>query len=313
MIPATEPGTAAPGFAEPRRSDPLLFVAAALLALGAGAFISCRGREEAPTPVEAAPVEEAPPVEEPEPVRTPPPPAPPPPTTGVLQITGTAGARVVLGGRALGTVPDAWEDIEAGQYPILVEKEGFHPLEVTITIRPGRVRSLAAELTEMLGSIVLESDVAGAIVFLDRAFKGNTPLTIADLSPGEYTLTVSAEGHEVVNRRIEVGRAPVPVRIDFGDPVAEFEGAVSVVHKHRFGSCQGVLAATAGGFEYRTEHKDAFRLPFAQVERFEFDYLRNNLRLKVQGGRTYNFESPSEDLDGLFVFHRDVTAFREAQ
>ncbi len=283
-----------------------------LLLLGLGTLAGCGGGEEAPAPVEEPePVEEAPPAPAPEPARPAPPPAPPPPTTGALQVEGTEGASVSLGGRVLGTVPGAWEELEAGEYPIRVEKEGFHPLEVNITIRGGRTRSLAADLIEMLGSITVESDVAGANVFLNRNFKGNTPVTIVDLQPGEYNLTVSVEGHDVVSRKVAVGRRVVPVRVEFGDLEATLDVRVAVVHKHRFGSCEGTLVATTEGFDYRTDHKDAFQLSFGETERFEIDYLENNLRLKVRGGRTYNFESPSEDLDSLFVFHRDVTAFRE--
>ena len=260
---------------------------------------------------EPAPIEEAPPVPDPEPARPAAPPPPPPPTTGSLQVEGTEGASVVLGGRVLGTVPGAWEELDAGEYPIRIEKDGFHPLEVNITIRGGRTRSLAANLIEMLGSITVESDVAGANVFLNRNFKGNTPVTITDLQPGEYNLTVSVEGHDVVSRKVAVGRRAVPVRVEFGDLVATLDLRVAVVHKHRFGSCEGTLVATPEGFDYRTDHKDAFQLSFKETERFELDYLENNLRLKVRGGRTYNFESPSEDVDSLFVFHRDVTAFRE--
>ena len=296
-----------------RRASAVFRTGAALLFLvAAGTLAGCGGGEEAPAPAEeTAPIEEPPPAPDPAPARPAPPPPPPPPTTGSLQVEGTEGASVVLGGRVLGTVPGAWEELDAGEYPIRVEKEGFHPLEVDITIRGGRTRSLAANLIEMLGSITVESDVAGANVFLNRNFKGNTPVTITDLQPGEYNLTVAVEGRDVVSRKVEVGRRAVPVRVEFGDLVAALEVRVAVVHKHRFGSCEGTLVATPEGFDYQTDHKDAFQLSFGETERFEIDYLQNNLRLKVRGGRTYNFESPSEDVDALFVFHRDVTAFRE--
>ena len=292
--------------------QPMRTGAVLLFLVAVGNLAGCGGGEEAPAPAEEpAPVEEAPPAPDPEPARPTPPPPPPPPTTGALQVEGTEGASVVLGGRVLGTVPGAWEDLDTGEYPIRVEKDGFHPLEVNITIRGGRTRSLAANLIEMLGSITVESDVAGANVFLNRNFKGNTPVTIADLQPGEYNLTVSVEGRDVVSRKVEVGRGAVPVRVDFGDLVVSLDVRVAVVHKHRFGSCEGTLVATPEGFDYQTDHKDAFQLSFGETERFEIDYLENNLRLKVRGGRTYNFESPSENVDSLFVFHRDVTAFRE--
>ena len=296
-----------------RRSEStrIFFRSLALLA-SLASLAGCGGGEESAAPAEeTAPAEEAPPPKAPEAERAPPPPPLAPPTTGTLQIEGTEGASVLLDGRLLGTVPGAWEELGVGEYPVRVEKEGYHSLETTITIRGGRTRSLAANLTEMLGSIVVESDIAGANVFVDRNFKGNTPVTIADLQPGEYNLTVSIEGYEVVSRRVAVERKAVPVRVDFGDMVASLDVKVAAVHKHRFGSCEGTLVATPEGFDYQTDHKDAFQLPFAQVERFELDYLNNNLGVKVLRGRTYNFESPSGNMDSLFVFHRDVTAFRE--
>ena len=228
-----------------------------------------------------------------------------------MQVEGTEGANVLFDGRLLGTIPGTWEELKAGEYPVRVEKRDFHPLELTVTIRGGRTRSLAANLKEILGSLLVESDVPGANVFLDRNFKGNTPVTIAELPPGQYNLTVAVEGYEVASRKVTVGRKTESVWVEFVDLFDELNAEVRVVHKHRFGSCDGILVATSEGFHYQTTHKDSFRLPFGQVDRFELDYLNNNLRVKVMGGRTYNFESPVEDVDSLFVFHRDITEFRE--
>ena len=275
----------------------------------AGALAGCGGDEE---PVEPAP-EESPAAVEPAPVEPPPPPPEPEraaPTTGGLSVVGTEGAAVFVDGRRLGTVPGEFADLRAGERQVRVEHENHHPLEVTMTIRGGGTRTLDATLVEKLGSISVESDPAGAMVFLDRNFEGNTPVTIAGLQPDSYRLMVSAEGFEVHNQEVEVGREMVPVRVAFEAPTATLDARVEVVHKHRFGSCAGTLVATPTGFEYRTDHKDAFELAFDRVERFELDYLEDNLRLKVRRGRTYNFETPDGNVDPLFVFHRDVEAFR---
>ena len=276
-----------------------------LLILG----IACGDAPEEPAPEEAAPVA---PKAAPEPV-----PAPPPapvreiPRFGSLHVEGSEGAVAFLGGERLGTLPGRFASLEPGSYPLRVEMENHHPLEVEVTIEPGEVRVISAVLRERLGSLVVESDRPGAMVFLDRNFKGNTPVTVSDLAPGEYQITVSLEGFDVHSERIRVERMPVPVDVVFGDPIPTLDAAVPVVHKHTFGSCEGSLEATEEGFFYRTEHQDAFTLSFADTEAFELDYLDNNLRLKVRGGRTYNFESPDEDMDALFVFHRDVVAYRE--
>lgn len=285
---------------------------AALLVLTLPLAVGCGGGGE--EPAEAPPAEEPAPVEVPPEPPPPPPPkrAPAPPATGTLEVVGTEGASVFVDGESVGTVPGVFADLPAGERQVRVERADFHPLEVAVTIRGGRSRALDARLVERLGSIAVESEPAGAMVFLNRDFKGNTPVVIEDLRPDTYALMLSVEGFDVHNERVEVGRARVPVRVAFEASAATLDAAVEVVHKHRFGSCAGTLVATESGFDYRTEHRDAFELPFARVERFELDYVENNLRLKVRGGRTYNFEAPNGEVDPLFVFHRDVQAFREA-
>lgn len=284
----------------------------ALLALTLPLAVGCGGGGE--EPAEAPPAKEPAPVEVPPEPPPPPPPkrAPAPPATGTLEVVGTEGASVFVDGESVGTVPGVFADLPAGERQVRVERADFHPLEVAVTIRGGRSRALDARLVERLGSIAVESEPAGAMVFLNRDFKGNTPVVIEDLRPDTYALMLSVEGFDVHNERVEVGRARVPVRVAFEASAATLDAAVEVVHKHRFGSCAGTLVATESGFDYRTEHRDAFELPFARVERFELDYVENNLRLKVRGGRTYNFEAPNGEVDPLFVFHRDVQAFREA-
>ncbi len=282
------------------------FVLIGTLAWGCGA-----PEKEAPPPEPV--VEPEPPAPEPEPVAPPPPPPEPDlPRFGTLHVEGTAGAAVFLGGERLGTVPGRWEALKPGDHDLRVELENHIPFEVEVTIAAGRTRVVSAVLDERLGSIMVESDHAGAMVFLDRNFKGNTPVRIGELQPGEYRLTISLEGYDVENRRVTVERDSVTVRVEFGDPIPTLEAAVAVVHKHTFGSCAGTLAATEDGFAYRTDHRDAFTLAFGQAEAFELNYIENNLRLKVRGGRTYNFESPTDDMDSLFVFHRDVNGYREA-
>lgn len=301
------PGIRRPGarFIAPAFPGALLLSLLAGVGCGGGADeATSEPAEEAPAPARPAPSPE-----EPVPVAPPPPPAP---TTGSLRVSGADGADVFLDGRPLGSAPGAWDDLEAGDYTLRVEREDFHPFEVDVTVPAGRTRSVAVELRERLGSIVVEADVPGAMVFLDRNFKGNTPLTIEELRPGDYRLTVSAEGREVQNRTVTVERRLVEVRFELVEEGATLAVEIELVHKHRFGSCSGVLHAGPDGFDYRTDHQDAFRLPFGRVEEFELDYVRNNLRLKVLRGRTYNFESPSEDRDALFVFHKAVTDYRDA-
>ena len=148
----------------------------------------------------------------------------------------------------------------------------------------------------------------GAQVFLDRRFLGNTPLDMADLDAGTHQVNVAAQGYDGIAQRVEISDTPVELSIEFR--VVRLDEAIDVVHKHRFGSCQGRLVVNLQGFHYQTDDDDAFSVPLDQVETFAIDYLDHTLHLKVRGERDYNFTDEQATADSLFVFHRDVEQAR---
>lgn len=158
--------------------------------------------------------------------------------------------------------------------------------------------------------LTVASDVPGASVFLDREYVGTTPLTVRGLTPGSKQLNVTAEGQEGYAERIKLTEGPNTVNVEFGK--VRLDASIPVVHRHGVGSCEGTLEATLKGLAYRTSNKgDAFAIPFADLEQFDVDYLKKNLRVKQRGGKTWNFTDRRDTADGLFVFHRDVQKARE--
>jgi hypothetical protein len=161
-------------------------------------------------------------------------------------------------------------------------------------------------------TVVIESDVPGASVFVDREFVGTAPVTLKDVAPGTKRINLSAEGYEGVQRAVEVTAGEQTVTLRFKE--VRLNTSVGVSHKHGMGGgCEGTLRATIDGLSYETSNKgDAFSLSYAQVETFEVNYLEKNLRVKQKGGKTWNFtDKNAANADKLFVFHRDVTAARE--
>ena len=154
------------------------------------------------------------------------------------------------------------------------------------------------------GVLHVDSDVPGAMVFLDRRYLGTTPLELAELEPGPHRLNVSVEGYEGFAQAVEIANDPVEIMVKFRE--VRLEQAVEVVHKHRLGSCKGRLVADLQGLHYETSHKDTFSIRLADIEEFEIDYLAHNLKIKPHGGRTYNFTDNHGNADVLFVFHREV-------
>jgi PEGA domain len=150
------------------------------------------------------------------------------------------------------------------------------------------------------------SDVAGAFVFVDRKFLGKTPLESRDIQAGSHRLQVSAEGYDGVTQSIEVAETgPTDVSVSLKALVV---GArVPVLHKHRFGSCEGTLVADVRGLRYETPNRDdAWALPFGDLEKLSLDYQGKTLQIKQRGGRTWNFTTQTSNADPLLVFQREV-------
>lgn len=180
---------------------------------------------------------------------------------------------------------------------------------------PARPATAPAATPTAPRELRVTADVDGAYVFLDRKFLGSTPLVSRDVAPGTYQLNVQMAGRPPVVRTIDVagdGTTEVAVTLAASPSTAaaQFSADVAVVHQHGVGSCEGTLRADGDGFRYETTHQDAFSLPFAGVETFVVEYQDKRLRLKQRGGRTWNFTTRAGSADPLFVFHRDVEAFR---
>jgi hypothetical protein len=89
------------------------------------------------------------------------------------------------------------------------------------------------------------------------------------------------------------------------------ETQVTVVHKHRFGDCEGTLRVAQGTLTYATSHKDdGFRLAFADIDAFDLDAGKNTLRIRRRGGKTWNFTTRDDATAALAAFHRDAARLR---
>jgi hypothetical protein len=191
---------------------------------------------------------------------------------------------------------------------VRVTKEGFEPWELDVHVVPGRTAKAAAKLSAEALRLRIDSDVPGANVFLDRKFLGTTPVETRDVTPGSHRLNVSAEGYEMYGETIEVEKGRQAVMVRFKE--VRLDEKLAVVHKHGMGSCRGTLLATTAGLRYdTTDSGDAFQAPFSGLEPLQVDYLKKNLRLKLRGGKTYNFTADSADQ--LLSFQKAVEAARK--
>lgn len=161
-----------------------------------------------------------------------------------------------------------------------------------------------------LVTLHIDSDVPGAQVFVDRQFVGAAPVTTTEVKPGTHQITVSAPGYDQYAQSIDVEPGPRDLMVRFKE--VKLDVKVEVIHKHGIGSCRGMLVATPQGLRYDTTNRgDAFTVPLVNVDVFEVNYLEKNLRVKIKGGKQFNFTDPMGNADALFVFQRDVDKARQ--
>ncbi len=149
-------------------------------------------------------------------------------------------------------------------------------------------------------------------MFIDRKYIGVAPVTAEDIAPGSRQINVSAPGYDGVAETLDVAAGPRDVMISL--KAIRLDQSIPVTHKHGAGSCAGRLLATPDGLRYETDHKtDGFSAPLTSLETFKMDFLAKNLKVKIKGGRSYDFTDPGGQADPLYLFHQAVEKARLRQ
>jgi hypothetical protein len=237
-------------------------------------------------------------------------PAPDALTAGMLEVrSDVAGADVFLDGKRVGTTPYKAVDLAPGKHSVRVEKAGFKPFEKGVDLG-SKQQVVRAKLLPPPATLRVEANVPGARVLLDGEEKGTTPLELSNVSPGRHEVGVSAEGYESHTETVEVeSGGKRDIKVDLVSPLAALNEAVAVKHKHRIGSCDGVLRAGGDRLVYDSSHKDAFSIALSEVERFALE--KESLTVKVRDGRNYNFDERNDNPPALASFHERVAAALE--
>ena len=128
-----------------------------------------------------------------------------------------SGAALFINGIDYGLTPYNRDSIEAGDYTIRLTKDGFDPLEQTITVLPGQPLKRSFILEPNTGTIVLSVNPPGLNIYLDDKFVCRTEpdskakshdvakrVTLVNISAGEHTLTVSNKHAEPKMKSITI-------------------------------------------------------------------------------------------------------------
>ena len=127
------------------------------------------------------------------------------PTLGTLSVqTNPPGVSVFVDGVARGNTP-ARLSLTAGSHIIELRGRGV-PRVIPVTVTAGAEASQYLELPETpsSGSLLVQSDPAGARVTVDGVDHGVAPVSVADLAPGDHEVVLQADGGTPVKQRVVI-------------------------------------------------------------------------------------------------------------
>ncbi|HLD84002.1 MAG TPA: PEGA domain-containing protein [archaeon] len=98
-------------------------------------------------------------------------------------------------------------NLAAGTHSVMLEKLGYLTTTRSVEITGGRTTALNVMLSALpnfKGNLSFITSPAGAAVYVDRAFRGSSPVTVYNLTVGNYTVSVMKLGYTDLNFRTEV-------------------------------------------------------------------------------------------------------------
>jgi TonB family protein len=121
--------------------------------------------------------------------------------TGSLHVeTDPRGAAVMVNGETQGSSPLDLASVPLGSYEIKVELKGYEPkaerADLTEEVPRAHLKIALVKAAPTTGLADIASTPAGAVVSVDGAKVGLTPLVGLRLKPGSHQVEVSREGHD---------------------------------------------------------------------------------------------------------------------
>jgi len=117
-----------------------------------------------------------------------------------------AGADVTLNGIAKGKTPCIIDRIPAGSCQLELLMDGYAPYKQTLNLQAGQQEKMTAVLKVIPSELQVVSIPAKARVYVENQFRGEAPVTLQNLEPGEYRVRAELIGCEPLARTVKLER-----------------------------------------------------------------------------------------------------------
>ena len=119
-------------------------------------------------------------------------------------ISDPAGAEVTVNGIVRGVTPLEVKDVPKGRAAVTFKLDGFAEEVRELAMRAGDRQTLSIVLTPLPGSLHLVSVPEGARFYLNEEARGQGPLAITGLKPGEYRVRAELAGYGTIEKTVAI-------------------------------------------------------------------------------------------------------------
>ena len=115
-----------------------------------------------------------------------------------------AGATVLINGSSRGVTPLRVEAIPSGEVELVLALEGYASYREKLVVKAGETVRVEARLTAQPGALAVVAQPEPARIYVNNEFRGETPVDLGDLAPGEYRVRAERRGYETDARTVRV-------------------------------------------------------------------------------------------------------------
>ncbi|MDD4872139.1 MAG: PEGA domain-containing protein [Kiritimatiellae bacterium] len=114
------------------------------------------------------------------------------------------GADVTLNGIAKGKTPCVIDRIPAGNCQLEMVLDGYAPYKQVLSLQAGQREKMTAVLKVIPSELTVVTIPAKARVYVENQFRGESPVTLPNLTPGEYRIRAELIGCEPLARTVKL-------------------------------------------------------------------------------------------------------------
>jgi len=103
-----------------------------------------------------------------------------------------------------GRSPAVVRDLMPGQVAIKITNPMYRDWTQSVMLKNGEVKTINPELAKKTGTLIVNSEPAGAEVRIDGVARGETPLTLSDVEYGTHQVTISKTNYQPVDEKVEL-------------------------------------------------------------------------------------------------------------